>query len=130
MKTIIKQLKLISLFLSMLIFFQSCVTYKKTTRSLDEIVELKTRVRLVTFDKQVYRFKKIEKRNNNYYGIKFSKNTSKDLVIFINDIKTLKVYDGVTSTILTVFVSLLLIASIVVGVSGVAGFYGGINTFY
>ena len=130
MKTIKKQLKLISLFLSMLIFFQSCVTYKKTTRSLEEIVELKTRVRLVTFDKQVYRFKKIEKRNNNYYGIKFSKNTSKDLVIFINDIKTLKVYDGVTSTILTVFVSLLLIASIVVGVSGVAGFYGGINTFY
>ena len=128
MKTIKKQLKLISLFLSILIFFQSCVTYKKTTRSLDEIVQLKTRVRLVTFDKQVHKFKKIEKRDNHYYGIKFLKHRSTDLVIFPNDIKIIKVYDSVTSAILTVFVSIVVIASIVVGVSGVGGFYGGIKT--
>lgn len=122
MKTIKTQIKLISLFLSILIFFQSCVTYKKTTKSLDEIVDLKTRVRLVTFDKQVHKFKKIEKRDNNYYGIKFSKNSSKDLVIFINDIKTIKVYDGVTSTILTVFGSAFL-GCIFIGIGAFAGLY-------
>ena len=128
MKTLKNQLKSISLFLGMLIFFQSCIAYKKTTSSLDEIVELETRVKLVTLDNQVHVFKKIEKKDNNYYAIKFLKNRSKDLVIFPNDIKKIKVYDGITSTILTVFVSLVLIASIAVGVSGVGGFYGGIKT--
>lgn len=58
MKTLKKQIKSISLFMSLLILFQSCVTYKKTTNSLDEIVELKTRVKLVTLDNQLFKFKK------------------------------------------------------------------------
>ena len=59
----------ISLFMTFLILLQGCVIYKKKPSDLDEAVNANTRVRIETKDDQVYKFKRIEFKNDQYLGI-------------------------------------------------------------
>ena len=118
MKTIKKQIRGLALIFGLLILFQSCVAYKKTNSSIDEIVELENRVKIVTIDNRNHWYKKIKKIDNNYYGVKDFDDRSKDILLFTDDIQSIRVYDGVVSTILTV-----------VGLSSAIAIVGGTTVY-
>ncbi|MFH6768579.1 hypothetical protein V8G56_07530 [Gaetbulibacter aquiaggeris] len=71
MRTLKVHLKVITLFFSVLILFQGCVTvYKSTNVTLEEAVRADTKVRITTNDNQTMKYLNITKINQEYFGIK------------------------------------------------------------
>lgn len=101
MKTIKTQIKLIAFVLSVLILFQGCTVYKSTSISLEEAVQLKRKVQITTIDNQKIKFKRIVKRDGKYFGIKWLKENTKDIMVFENDIKKLKIENKTMSVIVS-----------------------------
>ena len=91
MKTIKTQIKLIALLLSVLIIFQGCTVYKSTSVTLEEAVQVQKKVQITTIDNKKIKFKRIVKRDGKYFGVKWLKDTTKDIRVFENDIKKLKI---------------------------------------
>ena len=70
MKTIRQYLEsLVSLF-SLLILFQSCVVYEKSSVSLDWAAKQELRAKVEMKTSETYKFKRISFENEHYYGIK------------------------------------------------------------
>ena len=69
MKTIKKQLKLIALIFSIVMFFQSCKAYYKESVTLEQAVNEHKRTKVETVNKQTYKFQSISFENNQYYGV-------------------------------------------------------------
>ena len=91
MKTIKTQIKLIALLLSVLIIFQGCTVYKSTSVTLEEAVQVQKKVQITTIDNKKIKFKRIVKRDGKYFGVKWLKDNTKDIRVFENDIKKLKI---------------------------------------
>lgn len=101
MKTINTQIKVIAFVLSVLILFQGCTVYKSTSISLEAAVQLKKKVQITTFDNQKIKFKRIVKRDGRYFGVKWLKDNTKDIRVFKNDIKKLKIENKAMSIIVS-----------------------------
>ena len=69
MKEVNKRLKVIALFLSALIFLQSCSSYK-TPGTLQDAVEEEKSVKIVTVDDDTYKYKYIVYENGEFFGVK------------------------------------------------------------
>ena len=87
MKTINTQIKVIAFVLSVLILFQGCTVYKSTSVTLEEAVQEQRKVQITTVDNQTLKFKRIVKRNGEYYGVKWLNDNTRDTKLFENDIE-------------------------------------------
>jgi hypothetical protein len=103
MKIIKKQFKSTALFLSILLLFQGCIVYHKGTRTLDQAVQEQKRVKITTLDNRTMAFKRIVINDGKYYGVKKLKNNTKDVWLFENDIKELKVENKTMSIVVSTF---------------------------
>ena len=70
MKTLKTRLRTIALFFMSMILFQSCVAYQKTTVSLQEAEQSKTRAKVHTSANQTYYFNQIVLEEEEFYGLK------------------------------------------------------------
>ena len=70
MRTIKKQIKLISLVFAHLVLFQSCKAYYKDSVTLEQAFNAQRRAKIETNSSQIIKLKSINKENNKYYGIK------------------------------------------------------------
>ena len=69
MKKIKKRLKVIALFLSGLILFQSCSTYK-TPVTLQQAAQQEQAVKIITIDDDTYKYKYIIYEDGQFFGVK------------------------------------------------------------
>jgi len=69
MKTIRKHLRLVSLFLAITFFIQSCRVYHSSTASIDEAVQSNNKIKLVSVSDDTYIFQELQRENGNIYGI-------------------------------------------------------------
>ncbi len=102
MKTIKKQLKSVSLILSILILFQGCTVYKSSYVTLDEASKAEKKVKVETKSGENFKFKRIGVENGNYYGVKRSKGNIVKVPLDTNFIKNVYLKDKTMSTILTI----------------------------
>ena len=69
----LKYFKGIGYFLAMLILFQSCVVYNKTSSTIEEATsDEEMPIKITTKDGQKHKFRWIEERDGNIVGIKNS----------------------------------------------------------
>ena len=69
MRTFKDHIKAISLFLTAIILFQSCATYK-TPVTLQQAVQEEKAVKIVTLDDDTYKYKYIVYEDGQFYGVK------------------------------------------------------------
>lgn len=81
MKTLQKWLKTIALFLSGLILFQSCATYK-TPVTLEQDAQEEKTVKIITSTDDTYKYKYIVYEDGKFYGVK--NNPGEDVKFHIN----------------------------------------------
>ena len=79
MKTIRKHLRLVSLFLAITFFIQSCRVYHSSTASIDEAVQSNDKVKLEAAE-DTYVFQELQRENGNIYGITKRKSVTADLL--------------------------------------------------
>lgn len=85
MKTIRKHLKLISLFLSITFFIQSCSVYRTNSVTIDDAIASNNKVKLIS-TQDTYEFQDLQRENGNIYGIaKKNSITAKSLSSQITD---------------------------------------------
>ena len=73
MKKLKRKLTPIAFLLGVIIFFQGCTVYKGQNVTLDRAVEEVTKTKLVTNYGITHKFKRVEKEDGHYYGIKRTK---------------------------------------------------------
>ncbi|OGS71734.1 MAG: hypothetical protein A3F91_01010 [Flavobacteria bacterium RIFCSPLOWO2_12_FULL_35_11] len=69
MKTILKHLRLVSVFIAITFFIQSCNVYHSSTASIDEAVQSNNKIKLVSATDDTYVFEELRRENGNIYGI-------------------------------------------------------------
>ncbi|UKM66253.1 hypothetical protein GSB9_02834 [Flavobacteriaceae bacterium GSB9] len=113
MKTINKQLNLISLIFSVTILFQSCTVYRSDQISLGQAVAKESKVRIESKNNNIDKFHRIILEDGHYYGIK--RINGKILKFALNEdyTHTVKEKDKTTSTILTIALPVVAIATLV-----------------
>ena len=80
MKTVRNHLKLISLLLSFTFILQSCKVYQSKTVTVDEAVQSKNRVKIISNRNETYKFKVLQKENDQLFGVtKKNSSTAKNL---------------------------------------------------
>ena len=67
MKTI--NLKGIAITLSVLMLLQSCKVYHSKTATIDEVIESQKRVKVKSYNGEIYRFDKLHRENDQIFGI-------------------------------------------------------------
>ena len=67
MKTI--NLKWIALTLSVLMLLQSCKVYHSKTATIDEVIESQKRVKVKSYNGEIYKFDKLHRENDQIFGI-------------------------------------------------------------
>ena len=102
MKTIKKQIKSVTLILSMLILLQGCTVYKSVSVTLEQAAKEENKVRLETTSGEKLKFKRIGIDNGEYYGVKKVKGNIVKVPLDTNYIKNVKLKDKTLSTILTI----------------------------
>ena len=69
MKTIRKHMESLVLLFTILMFFQSCVVYEKSSVSLELAAQQERKAKVKTINNQTYKFKLIRFENDQFYGI-------------------------------------------------------------
>lgn len=113
MKTIKKQIKTAALFLGVLIVFQGCSVYHKGKRTLEQAVQEQKKVKITALDKRTMYFKKTVYKDGKYYGVKKLKDSTKDVWLFENDIKRLKIKNKTLSTIISIGIPIVIVGGII-----------------
>lgn len=90
--------KIVCLLLSFLILLQSCVVYKDVSSTIDEAVASKCKVLVVKTDGQEFKFAKVEKIGNVYYGILKTKKGNERVLLIEKDLEKIRVLDKRLST--------------------------------
>ena len=93
------RIRLISVMLTCLIFFQSCRVYHKKNVSLDEAVAERSRVKIMTNNGKKLKFKRIDLDSSQYYGVKKVKGISVRTLIDPSSIKSLRLHNKTMSII-------------------------------
>jgi hypothetical protein len=124
MKITTRHLKVIALFFSVLILFQSCVTvYKSANVTLEEAVKADTKVRITTIDNQTIKYLNITKINQEYFGIKKVNGDLTKISIQNKDIVKVRIKNKPMSTVVGALIYLGgFIAVVVTGVVLSGGF--------
>lgn len=86
----------------MILLLSSCVTYKSTALTLDELVKTQEKVRVEYKDSKIQRFQNLVLENGTYYGMMKEKLQTVKTPIEVESIKSVKVYDVSKSTIVAI----------------------------
>jgi hypothetical protein len=116
--------KFVCLFLVFVVILQSCAVYQKNLVSIEEATATNHKVLIIKTDDTKLKLKKIELINGKYYGVVKDDNW-KIIKIRLNEseIKTIRVLDKSTSTLLTIGAVVVPIIAIIIIVS-TADIYG------
>lgn len=98
MKTDYLKIKVVCLLLSFLILLQSCVVYKDTVSTLDEAVASKCKALVIKTDGKEFKFIKVEKIGNVYYGILKTRIGTERVLLIEKEIDKIRILDKKTST--------------------------------
>ena len=109
MKTIKNSMKQIALLFSIILLISSCVTYKATSLTIDELVKTQEKVRVEYKDSKIQRFQNLVLENGTYFGMMKEKLQTVKKPIEVESIKSVRVYDRTKSTIVTIGVPVLLV---------------------
>ena len=109
MKTIKNQIKGFSLFLSILVVFQSCTVYKSKPVTLEQAAKKEIKTKVETNNGVKIKFKHIGFEDGSYYGLKKNKDR---MALNEKHINNIKIKDKALSTIVTI----VLPVAIIVGV--------------
>lgn len=102
MKAIKINKKQIALLFGVILLLSSCVTYKSTALTLDELVKTQEKVRVEYKDSKIQRFQNLVLENGTYYGMMKEKLQTVKTPIEVESIKSVKVYDVSKSTIVAI----------------------------
>ena len=83
MKALKKWLKIIALFFTALILFQSCSAYK-TPITLEQAVQEKKKVKIITTTNNAFKYNYIVFEDGQFYGVKADYDTRENIKIPIN----------------------------------------------
>lgn len=72
--------------LSVVILFSSCKAYYKEQIEISEVSKENIRVRMITTDGRLHRFKRVKEVNGIYYGVVNHKKPEKNIRLFEKDI--------------------------------------------
>jgi hypothetical protein len=120
MKTIKKQLKLIALIFSIVMFFQSCKAYYKESVTLEQAVNEHKRTKVETVNKQTYKFQSISFENNQYYGVNKVKGETVKIPLDQAELSKVRLENKSLSVIGTIGISVVAGFAILIGVAGIA----------
>jgi len=121
MKTLKICLKPISYLLTFLILLQGCTVYKKQNISLEQAVETKNKVKILTKENEKQKYDYVTTNNGEYYG---TKKVNKELIktpIQKENIKVIKTKNIASSIYVSILASaggLLVLGSIIAGITG------------
>ena len=132
MKTIRVYLKFISLFLALLITLQSCSVYHSKLASVDEAIQSVNKVKVITASNDTYRFEKLQKENDQIYGVVkkgtetaiklyeqgiMKDNISEYVTVLLEDgtIKQIYLKNKTLSTVLTITIPIVGVAVVIFG---------------
>lgn len=124
MKTLKIYLKVIALFCSALILFQSCTVYKSTPISIEHAVQNENKVKVVTKSGEKFKFSRIGVEDDNYYGVSKSKGALVKTVLDEKTINRIKEKDKTMSTILNFGIPVIILVG---AVSATFDFLGGLG---
>jgi hypothetical protein len=102
MKTIRKYLEPFVFLFSLLILFQSCVVYEKSSVSLDWAAKQELRAKVEMKTNETYKFKRISFENQHYYGIQKINGDIIKTPLQANELNKIQLQDKSTSTIATI----------------------------
>ena len=120
MKTLKKGLKTISLFLSGLILFQSCATYKTPT-TLKEAVQEEKAVKIVTIDDDSYKYKYIVYEDGQFYGVKDNPGEDVKFPINTEEIADVMMKNKTIPTwVIIAFIGAVLVVGVAMAATGIA----------
>jgi len=134
MKAIRKRLKAITLFLTVLLLFQSCVVYHKTPTTLEKAAQEQIKTKVTNTNGDIFKYKYITLQEGQFYGVhepeargEFVKVPleSQDII----NVRTKNKSASTWVTILVITVSALAIVAISLLGSAGSGIGGGITTF-
>lgn len=115
-------LKIVVLFFSTLILFQSCTVYKSANVTLDEAVKADTNVIVKTNDNRTLKFKRIAFEDGSYYGVNESYKDDpfvhyyKELTkthIDVENVENIRIKNKTMSTIIPFAIPLVLLGSLI-----------------
>jgi len=112
MKTIKMHLKKTTMVFAALILIQSCTVYKSANSTLDEAVKSETKVKVETNNNQTLKYKRIRLEDGKYYGVKEIKGEIVKTMLDEKYINKVRLKDKTMSTILTVAIPVVIIASV------------------
>jgi len=119
MKTIRSNLKAISFFVIALILLQSCTVYKSAGVTIEEASKTQNKVKVYTTDNETLKFKRISFKDGKYYGVKSNyperDSSLEDIPLDKKNIKSIKVKNKTTSTVLTVAIPVVVVGGLVYG---------------
>lgn len=121
MKKLITNLKPIVYLLTLIILLQGCAIYHPIGVTLDQAVHEGKKVKLVTNQDKVIKFKRIESENEMYYGFTKVKKELVRIPINAEQVKTIKPKNNVGSVLVSIpliFVSVVILGIIVGAVQG------------
>lgn len=117
MKPIINRLKIVAIFFSVLMLFQSCIAYKSTIVSLNEASKSKSdKVKIETNNGQTLKFKEIKYENGNYFGLSKSQGKWVKNRIYEDKINNVRLYvtDKTLTYILTFGTPIILLGILII----------------
>lgn len=130
MKRIRRKLHWISVFLMLSIILQSCSVYHSQTATIDQAIQSADRVKIISPTNDAYKFKRIEKINEEIYGISKRKSfTAKELnsqiipkhsdqknvgiLLIDHNISSIHLKNKSASTIITIAIPIVMIGTII-----------------
>lgn len=111
-----KQSRLVTFFLVVLIFLQSCRVYHRESVTLNQAVKEEKRVKIKTTNNKTLKFKKIVYEEGKYYGIKpyTFKDKFHKVQLDQNDLKTVRLHNQTLSIILGIISGIAITLTIAV----------------
>ena len=134
MKAIRKRLKAITLFLTVLLLFQSCVVYHKTPTTLEKAAQEQIKTKVTNTNGDIFKYKYITFEEGQFYGVHEPEERGEFVKVPLEseDIINVRTKNKSASswvTILVITVSALAIVAISLLGSAGSGIGGGITTF-
>lgn len=102
MKTIRKHAESLSLLFTILMFFQSCVVYEKSSVSLESAAKQERKAKVETIHNQTYKFKLIRFENDQFYGIQKVNGDIIQTPLEADKLNKIQLQNKSTSTIATI----------------------------
>jgi PBP1b-binding outer membrane lipoprotein LpoB len=119
--------KIICVLLVFALMLQSCAVYQKTAVSLDEAAASNRKVLITKTDGAKLKLKKVERIDGTYYGILKVDGTTEKIILFENDIRTIRVLNKTATTFgnIGIIAGSAIVIFTIVAVAAISAAWGG-----